>query len=145
MLSNSLPRDLSTTLEMTGRRSVSFYFIVLFCKYGRSRPAHRGSLSAGRGRPALPRRNTTFQTNTCPRRLAVGRTRIDPTTLYQSLYLPLYNVISTEVRVKPERSGEIPCGSHPTTILPQLFSTFKALRGLGHSRKAVSHRGRVDM
>mgnify|MGYP006871882166 CR=1 FL=1 len=27
-----------------------------------------------------------------------------------------FNVISTEVRVRPERSGEIPRGSHPTTI-----------------------------
>ena len=46
-------------------------------------------------------------------------------------------------RPKRQRSGEIPNGSHPTTPLLQLIPTFKALRGPGHSRKAVSHRGRV--
>ena len=30
-------------------------------------------MTAGRGRPALPRRETTFQTNTCPRRYTRGR------------------------------------------------------------------------
>ncbi len=117
-----------------------------------------------------PRRKTTFQTNTCQRRLAVGRTRNAPTTLYQSLYLPLLNVISTEaiakwrnpLRLSPDndttyyifdlcgrtRASAPTCsvmryGCLPNTSLPQLFSTFKALRGPGHSRKAVSHRGRV--
>ena len=41
-------------------------------------------LAAGRGRPALPKQKTTFQTNTYQRRLAVGRTRNAPTTLCQS-------------------------------------------------------------
>ncbi len=52
--SYSLPRDLSTTLEMTRRGSVSFCFIRLFCKYGRSRLAIGGSPTGGRGTP-LPR------------------------------------------------------------------------------------------
>ena len=79
-------------------------------------------LRADENRP-LPKRKTTFQTSTCSRRYTCGRTRIAPTTLYQSLYLPLLNVISTEARVKPERSGEIPRGSHSTAILLTLFST----------------------
>ena len=52
--SYSLPRDLSTTLEMTRRGSVSFYFIRLFCKYGHRRLAIGGSPTGGRGTP-LPR------------------------------------------------------------------------------------------
>ena len=121
----SLPRDpydcaLRAPLRMTGQGSVTLCFMVLFCKYRHRRLARRGSLSAGRGRPALPKRKTTFQTNTCPRRLAVGRTRASA---------PTYSLKR--------------CGCHPISSLPQLFSTFKALRGLGHSRKAVSHRGRV--
>ena len=36
-----------------------------------------------------------------------------------------FNVISTEERAEPERSGEIPHGSHPTTIL---FARFRPLR-----------------
>ena len=34
------------------------------------------------------------------------------------------NVISTEARVKPERSGEIPRGSQPITILPHPFCPY---------------------
>ena len=34
-----------------------------------------------------------------------------------------YNVISTEVRVKPERSGEIPRGCQSITLLFTIFST----------------------
>ena len=41
--SYSLPRDLSTSLEMTGLSTVLFDFIMLFCKFGRSRLAHGGS------------------------------------------------------------------------------------------------------
>ena len=38
------------TLEMT---ACSYCFIMLICKYGHRRLAHRGSLSGGRGRPPL--------------------------------------------------------------------------------------------
>ena len=54
------------------------------------------TFAGGRGRPALPKRETRFQTSTCSRRYTCGRTRIAPTTLYQSLYSPLLNAISTE-------------------------------------------------
>ena len=37
-------------------------------------------LAAGRGRPALPKRKTTFQTNTCHRWLPDGRTRASSPT-----------------------------------------------------------------
>ena len=43
-------------------------------------------LAAGRGRPALPKQKTTFQTNTYQRRLAVGRTRNAPTCSTESKY-----------------------------------------------------------
>ena len=74
------PALVSTSLEMTRLSTVLFDFIMLFCKFGRSRLAHGGSpfahalvstslevterwsitqgLRAGRGRPALPRRGT---------------------------------------------------------------------------------------
>ena len=87
---------------------------------------------------ALPTvgRKTTFQTTTYPWLFVCGRTRASaPTTLYQSLRLLLF---LTSFRPKRKRSGEIPHGCHPTTSLLNHFSTFKALRGLGHSRKCPS-------
>ena len=39
------------------------------------------------------------------------------------IHLPLFNVISTEVRVKPERSGEIPRGCQSITLLFAILST----------------------
>ena len=55
---------------------------------------HYARLAAGRGRPALPRRNTTFQTKTCQRRLAVGRTRRPPLP-------PSTKVSANSVNIKP--------------------------------------------
>ena len=43
-------------------------------------------LTAGRGRPALPKRETTFQTSTCSRRYTCGRTRNAPTYSPESKY-----------------------------------------------------------
>ena len=93
----------------------------------------RGVIPAGGRESPLPKRKTTFQTSTCSRRYTCGRTRIAPTTLYQSLYLPLLNVISTEARVKPERSGEIPRGRsikfvYATSVFPSGRLPRRALR-----------------
>ena len=42
-------------------------------------------------------------------------------TILRNVARSLFNVISTEARVKPERSGEIPCGCLPITILLYCF------------------------
>ena len=85
----SLPRDLSTTLEMTGQNTVPLCFgrtmasapTTLYpSKCGHRRLAHRGSLSAGRGRPALPRRCCARQEFVVHRQNTRGRTRASAPT-----------------------------------------------------------------
>ena len=77
-------------------------------------------LAAGRGRPALPKRFYARQSIVVLKRYTLGRTRASaPTTLYQSLSLPLFNVISTEAPAKwrnpPRKSAD--------TDTAALFST----------------------
>ena len=79
--------------------------------------------AGGRGTPLPILSNVSTNVAYLPAGVPCRRDEGVPTTLYQSLYLPLFNVISTEARVKPERSGEIPRDCHPITILQQLFST----------------------
>ena len=98
------------------------------CGSGHSRKAasHRGQvgwrvyvwLAAGRGRPALPKRETIFQTNTCPWCYTRGRTRNAPTLF--------------------DRKKRLSRDNAPITHLPTSY----ALR-VRHSRKVASRHGQA--
>ena len=89
--------DFSTTLEMTS------------CSPGWRR---------GEGAPPYRSEKTTFQTNTCPRRLAVGRGRTPLPRSINRYICHFYNVISTEVRVQNPNEAE----KSPAIVVRQRYS-----------------------
>ena len=106
--------DFSTTLEMTS------------CSPGWRR---------GEGAPPYRSEKTTFQTNTCPRRLAVGRGRPPLPRSINRYICHFYNVISTEVRVQTRTKRRNPPRSSSDNDIVAIFSTlFAGITGVGAVR-----------